>query len=61
MKRGSTPMTRPPAASAASARCPIEPTLPPPYTSVTLLRANSRPSRAAASWYAASHCRLDAQ
>src|SRR5262245_25741786 len=51
---GITPVTRPPAASAASATTPIRPSRPPPYTSPIPRRASSSPTRAAAAAYAGS-------
>ena len=49
---GITPITSPPAASAASATAPISPTLAPPYTTPTPRAASARPRACAASRYA---------
>ena len=51
---GMMPRTSPPAASAASARTPISPMRPPPYTSRMPAFANPVPSACAVQWYAGS-------
>ena len=47
-KSGITPITRPPACSAASATAPISPTRPPPKISVLPARASPSPNASAA-------------
>ena len=61
MKRGRTPSIRPPRARAPSASAPIDPTPPPPQTMVMPAAARFSPRRRAASRYAGSERRLEAQ
>ena len=59
--RGMTPITSPPSASTASARAPINPTEPPPYTSPSCRSTSVRPRRRAASTYSGRVPGLDPQ
>ena len=56
-----TPITAPPAARAALARTPIEPTSPPPYTSLSPRRATAAPRASAAAGYSGRFPLLEPQ
>lgn len=56
-----TPITCPPACSAALASAPISPTRPPPNTTVICRAASKRPTERASSMYSGFVPGLDAQ